>query len=558
LINPINDSYAGPESMFSFSVSDNKAVEFDCSIEIDNTEVQTLYAYEGVNAFQLSADIIETNHVWKVVCTDAVELQGSAEDSFIYDKTPPVITLSSPDNGSAIKDDDIDVIVSDNFEVAGVEYSHDLDSSGWDNGWNTLIITAEDSADNTAVVEFSFYVDRQSPTIEIISPQNNSTLDYHGDFTLVVTDDFDSSIECVLSTSVSDSVSADLNSGEQSVISSLLPLGAFTWSVLCVDDVGNQANTDIMNGVAEDLSGPDIVIDDIDYVTRGSDITVTATITDISGVKDVYAIFEDNIVNLTGQGDVYSGSFTTSTDMSPGDYSVYVYATDVNDRSNNAFDEFTLVENYIITFTIPDSVSPGQEVTVSGSVLKDDSSLVEGNITLTYPDGVETMILNNNSEFVYLFTAPSGVGSYDVKVSYETENYIYSNTQSLSVVAPASQSNSGGGSSGWGWTRPGPYTPPVREETSSDTEDIPESDSGEASASELVTEDEPEVEIPEQGPVTPMAGQATGIFDLLGKSVKWWAILLAAAGLLAGSIYGYRRVKKRKDSGKIDWGDSFN
>ncbi len=342
LISPINNEYGS--GMFSFDVQDNKANQFDCRLEIDSIELQDVEAYTGVNAFAITAVIDEGMHDWKIICADAVDLEGEAEDSFIYDITPPTITLNSPENNAAIKDEVIDITVSDNYEVASVDYSLDLDSTNWNDGWNTLTVTATDSAGNVNEQSFDFFVDRQAPVIEIISPLNNESFDYHGNFVITATDNVDELIECGLSTSVSDPVSAEVNSGEQSTIQAILPLGQFTWSVLCVDDLGNSAQSDTMNAVAEDLTGPDIVIQDITDVARGSDMEVIATITDISLIKEAKAVFEGDEITLTANGDQYSGTFSIPADLNLGDYIVEVIAIDNSDQVNSVSDEFTVVE----------------------------------------------------------------------------------------------------------------------------------------------------------------------------------------------------------------------
>ena len=552
LINPINDDYAGLTEMFSFNVEDNKANEFQCTVSVDGNDVQSLDAFTGVNAFALNASIAEGLHSWKISCLDVVELEGSDTDSFIYDTTPPVITLNSPSNSAAIKDAVIDISVNDNYAVQDTDYSLDLDSSSWSAGWNTLTVTSTDIAGNVAVAEFQFYVDRTAPVIDISSPADNADIDYHGNFVITATDDFDLSIECALSTSTAAPVSQNLESGVESTITSTLPLGAFTWNLLCVDDLGNSVQTSTMNANSVDLSGPDIVLNDLGYVARGSDITVTATITDISGVKDAYALFEGNNIVLTASGDVYTGAYTTDSGMTPGDYSVQVFATDMNDIDNSVSGTVVIVESYTINLNVPSSVSPGNSMTVSGSVVKDDSSPASGNVEIIYPGGLTDVVLDANGEFVYEITSPSSAGTYDIKVSYETDSLVYSKTKSFEVVNPPAQQSSE--STGWApnWNNledKGVVEPPASEPA------------GEASASELIQPAEPETpiieEVPAEEPRTPIgAGQATGIFGLLGKTAKWWVIILTSIGLVAGSVYAFKKSKKKGDS-LINWGNKF-
>jgi len=415
LISPINDDYAG--NLFSFDVQDNKAEEFECRLEIDSIAVQDIEAYTGVNAFAINSVIEEGMHDWKIICKDAVGLEGEDENSFIYDITAPSITLNSPENNAGIKDVIIDVSVDDNYEVSSVEYSKDLDSSSWSDGENILVITATDSAGNTNEQSFNFFVDRTAPSIEIISPLNNESLDYHGNFIVKATDNFYDEIECAISTSVSDPVSAIINSGEETTIQETLPLGEFTWSILCVDELGNSAQSNTLNAIAQDLTGPDIVIEDVEFVARGTNLEISAEITDISEIKNAKAIFNGNEIELSANNDEYSGVFNIPNDFALGDYSFEVIASDINDQESSNSEEFTVVESYDINLNILSSFEPNDVINIDGSVIKDDGSFVEGEIILTYTDGVETIALDENSEFSFSFTAPSNEGNYDVTVA---------------------------------------------------------------------------------------------------------------------------------------------
>lgn len=553
LLSPLNNSYANTNTMFSFDVSDNKANEFVCTVSVDSTDVRTLDAFTGLNAFAMNSSIAEGQHSWKVSCTDAVDLAGTDSDGFTYDITSPNILLNSPSNGSAIKDSSIDIAVSDNYEVSDVDYSSGLDSSAWPVGWNTLTVTASDAAGNTAVKDFQFYVDRTAPVIEVISPLDTASLDYHGAFVVKATDDFDLSLDCTLNPSTSAPVSSVLESGVESTIASTLPLGAFTWTASCTDDLGNTANSAVMNAIAVDLTGPDISLSDLTYIARGSDITITATITDISGIKNAYAVFDGNTIALTANGNTYTGTYTTSAGMAPGVYTVEVFATDNNDLTSSAADSLTIVENYNIVLTVPATATPSQIVSISGSVAKDDSSIASGHVAITYPNGASDVNLDASGAYSLEFTAPESIGTYDVKVSYETAELVYSKTKQFSVaekVLPPAHASHGLGDLSANYQAP---VHPVAEAPASS-----DSNNQIAPAPEPTAPAEQPAEVPAEEPRTPGVGRATGIFDLLGKTAKWWIIIITAIGLIGGSAYAFYKAKKgRKDSG-ISWGERFS
>jgi hypothetical protein len=551
LLSPINNSYAS--NMFRFDVSDNKASEFSCRVEIDNIEVQQVEAYEGANAFALTANVSEGMHDWKIICQDAVGLEGEDKDSFIYDITVPIITLNSPVNGAGIKDELIDITVSDNYEVESVEYSQDLDSTNWNNGDNTLTVTATDKAGNIAIENFDFYVDRTPPIIDIISPDDGDSFDYHGNFVITATDDFDQLIECAISTSITSPVTQEVSSGVESTINVMLPLGDFTWYMFCVDDLGNSVQSSQRSATSLDLTGPDVIINDLNFVARGTDVIIQATVTDISGIKQVYADFEGNTFNLIDQGnDIYQAVLSIDSNEVLGDHTIYVYGIDNNDMTNNNFDEFTIVENYEITVNLPNSVSPENNVGVTGKVIKDDSTIVQGTVTINYPGGATDITLDANSEFSYSFSAPASDNTYEVIVTYETDNLIYSKTAAFAVVSPASPS--GTGSTGIPFDYSGGYSGiKPKDDSSSDTENIPEPEQ-DNSNSELVQPDAGMEEIPEEEPRVPaITGATTGIFS--GNS-KWWIIALVGLITAAISVHGFYNLRKNKGK-KIEWGNKF-
>jgi parallel beta-helix repeat protein len=106
----------------------------------------------------------------------------------IEDTTDPVIVLNGPADGSLIIPGTvIDLSVTDT-NLSSVTYSldggadqplaapYDVDTSGWSEAGHSLVVNALDTAGNTAMATFHFQVDVTPPTIDLVSPENGSTI----------------------------------------------------------------------------------------------------------------------------------------------------------------------------------------------------------------------------------------------------------------------------------------------------------------------------------------------------------------------------------------------
>jgi hypothetical protein len=127
-----------------------------------------------------------------------------------------------------------------------------------------------------------------------------------------------------------------------------IALGNHSWYVQCADEVGNSVNSAQRTINIIDTSGPDIVLTDIVEVERGTDFTIQATITDVSGVATVTGQFGSTTFNLDKNGDTYTKTVSTNSNSVLGNYTYTVTATDTNGYSNNEQDVFELVP-YAVT-----------------------------------------------------------------------------------------------------------------------------------------------------------------------------------------------------------------
>jgi hypothetical protein len=101
------------------------------------------------------------------------------------------------------------------------------------------------------------------------------------------------------------------------------------------------------------------------------------------------------------------------------------------------------------------SVTQGDDVTVNGSVLNDNSTTIgDYNVTLTVPTGTFLVPIDVNGNFSFVFnTTGKGTGQYEIRAEATAPNSISTNAVTyLSINAPgqATGGNNGGGGGGGG------------------------------------------------------------------------------------------------------------
>lgn len=442
LIAPANNGYGNNATIFKFNASDNLAPTLSCELIFDNSVVDTTIVNNNVisNVIYNMSNITEGSYVWKINCTDTVGLSGlSGSRNIIIDKTAPIITLNSPLNGSSMGDGVIiNISVTDNFTVANVTYSQSLNSSNLPEGVNIITVNATDGAGNSALKSFTFIIDRTAPTINIISPSDNDSVDVHVNFTFIPGDNLDNSLNCSLYINNILNYSSEYSVGSTVNMSRLLPMAVYTWFLICEDDAGNEASTPVRNLNVTDVTGPDIV-SDIVYVARGEPYYFGINITDISGVANVTMIFNNTELAIVKTGTIYAGDITTDITYLLGNYSLNITAYDNLSNLGNLIDEFELIQGYVINLTLnPSSTTTGNNVIASGDVELDNGSEVpEENITLVLPSGNEIVNITNKT-FTYTFAAPGIAGNYDINaIIISSEGFEHKVTKELTVTAPA-------------------------------------------------------------------------------------------------------------------------
>ncbi len=576
LVFPEEGALMNNNSLFQFTATDNLAPVITCSIYVDGEETDTVNATSSDITGISVENIPEGDHEWYVSCTDLAGNQGSSETrAFSLDKTLPVINVTSPLSGSVNKAGvPVEVEVTDNYGVTQIWYEFQdetysnltspfsINTENATDGPNLITIYATDEAGNEAVLDYLMIVDREGPTIDLISPVDNGTFDYHVHFLSTVTDNYDPLLDCevIVDGSVAGSFQAENGNMTDEMI--MLDLGTNkSVSVQCTDDAENPAFQNMTINIV-DLTGPDISLQDIGTIVRGESVNINATVTDLSGIDSVNAIISlangtAVTVSLSNNGNTYTGEYPTTTSSPLGNYSLDITANDTNGYDSTAMDNFEVVNGYIITLDITSPVTEGDQVTVSGTAQRDDEAPVD-EIIAVLPSGNRTLPVSNGS-YSTVFNSPAP-GTYEIMAYLSANNRTFSETKTLEVRARASSdgSSSSGGSSGGGRGKHSTVAMPLDVEEEEPEESQPQEIVGKHATEPKL---EPSPAEPREDPNSAVntseqpgngIGRAGGFLNL--ENIKWSSLLWVVLAILAVALLikllaskGGRKRRKRND-----------
>ncbi len=440
---------------------------------------------DGIQNFRFSAaaGIVDndTNYTWTLSTTDyAGEVQVNQISVLVLnDPTGPLLSNAVPDNGSFVKNIttlfSINVIDSET-DVESVSLNHgfcdnitnsvslnksndtyfnnvDLsiypDASPICYAFNAINFGGEQSSYNGIII-----VDGIAPSISLISPNDGIRLNnVNLRFEINATDNLAQNLNCSLVLNNQSVYSFLAARDEITAFDYTVPAdGNYSWYVSCLDLAGWQGISETRSFFL-DLYGPNITINSIGDVARGSTAIINATITDFSGVDSVSGTITDpdgnsESLTFTRTNDNYVAQYPTSLNSTLGIYTITINANDSLGNPSNATEQFELIYSYIIILTLPSSVNVNQPITASGNVKFDNGNLVpEQEITLILPSGsVNVLIDNMTGDFNYTFNAPSSAGTYNVTASITAQNNrTYSETKQFNVNEPSRRRSGGGG-----------------------------------------------------------------------------------------------------------------
>lgn len=472
LVSPVDSATTGLSRNFSFFAADNLATQMTCTMYIDGAEyMKDIEASHMDIVYISSADVAEGNHTWSMRCEDPAGWEGnSATWSYILDKTPPQIEMTTPANNSAINGQQLSFSVTDNAglwrvwlvvdgNATQVDGEFTIDTTDWPDGPNEFAVRAQDNVHNQAERTYRVIIDRNPPQVEPVSPADNGESDVHANLTYRALDDYSNEMDCTVYIDNAGKQQHKAQQGTETTWPTILAIGEHRWKVQCVDEAGNIGESDERQLSVNDYSGPDIAMDIPEEVFRGNPVQLSLTVTDISGVDAVEATLTGphdsaQTIPLERVGEAYIATIETTTSSETGTYTLSVRAVDTLNHSSQTEGQYELTYRVVVATELePETAAPGTPVTLSGIVQYDNGTAISsGDVTLNLPNETVQAAPGDDGAFSHGFTAPVLAGEYNVTSLVLAENgKEFTSIRTLTVQLPQLphiQSGSSGGGSG--------------------------------------------------------------------------------------------------------------
>ena len=319
-------------------------------------------------------DVDDGNHKWNVECTDkAGYLSSYSSRLFSVDrKGPNIIFIAS--NGSILSDSSaFFLLVSDSLnDLDNVWYSYNSSSSdisleplfagiytiptNLSDGTYDFIVSANDSFNNINSSSITIIVDTIPPVIDSMTA-NGSVFNKSVLLSYSVSDNHASSVSCDFSIDNDVVDSSIVNSGSSKDIARTLSDGLHSYSVECLDEVGNSILSETRYVNVDDTAPVINIISPMDYaITNSTDYSISLSASDAYGIKNCKLYVDDSVDQVNDI--ITSDDITFSRIWNEGNSSWNIGCTDNNYNSVLSPVRTLTIDTIapVITILSPDSV----------------------------------------------------------------------------------------------------------------------------------------------------------------------------------------------------------
>ncbi|MBU0979657.1 MAG: PGF-pre-PGF domain-containing protein [Nanoarchaeota archaeon] len=433
---PPDDAQINSQQLTIRATTEDNAYTFvTCILHIDSSQQSS--ASDGQHLFNLNLE--PGQHTWHLECSDdSGNEQSTLDRDFIIDITKPTPGQISGPTGPQDTGDDITFSVDWDETIHNASLmkndvkisTEDFDSSTTELTYHSLAgdaqqthsfsIRGRDYAGNVGEseeLEVSF-LDNTPPTVELLTPEDDSYMNSAVTFTFSVEDNLDQELSCALYIDGQPKETRVFQAGTASFRGVDLANGPHTWHVICIDGSGNEPDSYDSFAITLDRMPPGGSSTTAPRQTGTAQLQGTAW-DDGAGVKEVIAEspFGENLGTETGW------RFEGSDPLDDGAYSVLITVFDMADNPFELYAGFTY-----------DSTPPAVDIT--GPANTQDDPLTQDTTTMTFSVGDDAVsvhyTLNGGTEV----DIPLGTSSVGLQI-------IQSGRQVLKLYAEDDLGNTG-------------------------------------------------------------------------------------------------------------------
>ncbi|MCL7474415.1 MAG: S8 family serine peptidase [ANME-2 cluster archaeon] len=405
-------------------------------------------------------NLLEGTHIVRIRVKDNLNYWNNKTNfSFTVDLSPPIISLSSPQNNSFIKSNTtINLTINDTYSsVTNVTYNYngtnltllppyDINTSSWPEGPTGVTVWTKDGPGNVNLSTFMFTIDDTPPNIT--SVQHNGTGIIDGGDTVWVNltgNGGNQSFFTISGTNVHvslDTITSNYYSKNNSTPQGI-EVNSSNLTGYLIDKAGNINSSNASTPISIDSLFPRINLTspaNISYLKSGT--IIHFTISDIFLENVTYSLnsTQANYTNITNK--IFPAPYElNTTDWNESSFDLTIWA---NDSLNhiNVSNYHIIVDNKNPNLTL---TSPASDYsTTQTSVTIKGTSDADADITI---NGV--LVTNNNGTFTQTYTLVLGYNTFTINATDKAGNV---NSTVLTVIRYTLNTPSSGGGGGGGGT----------------------------------------------------------------------------------------------------------
>ncbi|MBW6518017.1 MAG: S8 family serine peptidase [ANME-2 cluster archaeon] len=405
-------------------------------------------------------NLLEGIHIVRIRVNDSLNYWNNKTNfSFTVDLSPPIISLSSPQNNSFIKSNTtINLTINDTYSsVTNVTYNYngtnltllppyDINTSSWPEGPTGVPVWAKDGPGNVNYSTFMFTIDDTPPNITSVQHNSTGIIDIGDTVWVNLTGNGgNQSFFTISGTNVHvslDTITSNYYSHNYSILLRI-EVNSSNLTGYLIDKAGNINSFNASTPISIDSLSPRINLTspaNISYLKSGT--IIHFTISDIFLANVTYSLnsTQANYTNITNK--IFPAPYElNTTDWNESSFDLTIWA-------NDSLNHITISDYHIIVDNIDPNLtltSPASDYsTTQTSVTIKGTGDADADITI---NGV--LVTNNNGTFTQTYTLVLGYNTFTINATDKAGNV---NSTVLTVIRYTLNTPSSGGGGGGGGT----------------------------------------------------------------------------------------------------------